>query len=186
MTQQPSNENAHDVTSSLLHPLDTKRRKLTDHRRRGLLDILTASMMVSAPFIILSAVLLGVVTGFRVVGRVEFAGPTPSAFYLVSLNAATIALIASYSSTFTSIAVGFAMTLLFYIVLKDFVKYSEQKQLDNLPTPYQVGLLIILRGGGFASLWQWFKYTFQWKMRQKISRMLKTSTAGVGVAILLG
>jgi hypothetical protein len=182
--QRPSNEKS--VTSNQVEtPFDRDDRSDAG-AGGGLSGILIAFAMVSVPFIILSATLLGVVLVYRVKGQVEFAGNTPSSVYLVSLNASTIALISSYSSTFASIAVGYAMTLLFHVISKDIVKYSLQQRPDNLPTPYQVGLLLTLRTGGLGSLWQWFKYTFRWKSRQKSTGMLKTSAAGVAVAILVG
>jgi hypothetical protein len=149
-------------------------------------EIATAFALVSIPFSVLSLVLLGVVLGTRVEGTFDTTdGQQVNGSYVITLSATTVTLIASYSSTIAPIAVGFAMTLIIYSVSNDLIKYSDKGQLDKLPTPYQMGLLIKLRSGGIGSLWPWFQYTFRWNVRHRLSGVVKTLAAAVGVAIFL-
>lgn len=152
-------------------------------------DIGLAFAVVSIPLSILSVALLGAVLGFQIdTSNSTNLGPGQEAiagYYIVQLSATTIALIASYSSTVAPIAVGFAMTLLSYPIANDIIKYSERKQFEKLPTPYQLGLMINLRSGSVGSLWPWFKYTFRWRVRHKTVGVVKAFTLGVTSALLL-
>lgn len=152
-------------------------------------DISLAFAVVVIPLSILSLALLGVVLGFQIdTSKPTSLGPDQepiAGYYIVDMSATTIVLIASYSSTIAPIAVGFAMTLLSYPIANDIIKYSERRQLDKLPTPYQLGLMINLRSGSIGSLWPWFKYTFTWRVRHKTAGVVKAFTLGVATALFL-
>jgi hypothetical protein len=148
-------------------------------------EIGIAFAVVSIPLSVLSVTLLGVVLGFRTENSLDLSGIQPGDSYLVNLSATTITLIASYSSTIAPIAVGSAMTLILYSVSSQIVKSSEQEHLGDLPTPYQIGLLITMRSGAIGSLWSWFNYAFRWKVRHKIALAVKTGTIALVIGILL-
>jgi hypothetical protein len=152
-------------------------------------EILTAFVVVTFPLTILSAALIGVVMAYRIKqspSSIPNSSPeVDNGVYYVNLSASTVALISSYSSTVAPLAAGFAMTLVFYSLSRHIVRDSQKQITTNLPTPYQIGLLITLRSGGVGSLWPWIKYTFTGKIIRHTSGMVKACVAGAIIATLL-
>jgi hypothetical protein len=180
-----SNEkNEKSPTSVILRP-GKDLRSASPKSKDGYWEIAIAFAIVSIPFSLLSLVLLGVVLGSRINGTFDTGDQQFNDSYIVTLSATTITLIASYSSTVAPIAVGFAMTLIIYSTSNDIIKYSNGGQLDKLPSPYQMALLIKLRSGGIGSLWPWFQYTFRWNVKHRLASVVKTLVAAVGFAIFL-
>jgi hypothetical protein len=148
-------------------------------------EIGVAFAVVSIPLSILSVALLAVVLGYRTKTPLDLGGAQPGNSYLVNLSATTITLIASYSSTIAPIAVGSAMTLIFYSISSQIMKASEQAQVADLPTPYQVALLITMRSGGVGALWFWFKYAFRRKFKHRCAQTVKTGTIALAAGLFL-
>ena len=163
---------------------------LDGNPNEGLCEIAVAWAMVSIPLAIFSVGLMGIVLCHRIdTTSSSHSLDAPSqdipGSYIVDMSATTIALISSYSSTIAPIAFSFAMTLFSYVIANDIRRYSTKDQSELLPTPYQVGLLITLKSGTIGSLWAWFKYTFQWRLRSKTSPILRTFTIGLASVLLL-
>ena len=148
-------------------------------------EIGVAVALVSVPFSVLSVALLSVVLSYRIQGSFQVDESVSGQNYLVNLSATTITLIASYSSTIAPIAIGFAMTMIFYSISGAMIKQSEKGRFAELPTPYQMGLLVAMRGGGMGPLWDWFKYVFLWRVKHKVGGALKIGTTSLFVATLL-
>lgn len=173
-------------------PADARASNGTASKPAGSYDstgIFIAFAVVSIPFALLAAALLGAVLGYRLKPSTALGfvndSMDDSGVYYVNLSATTITLISSYSSTVAPIAISFAMTLIAYSMSADIVNHSKRAELDDLPTPYQLGLILNLRQGGIGSLIPWVKYAF-WKVRHKSPAVLR-ATVGVAIAaIVLG
>jgi len=149
-------------------------------------EILLAFLIVSVPLSVLAAALLALVLNFRLLPtNLSSEQGLDSSSYYVDLSATRIALIASYSSTIASFVIGSAMLLVSYPLSAKFARYSQSEDLEHLPTPYQIGLLINLRTGSFGSLWPWFKYTVRQKIRRKTSGVVKASAIAVILALFV-
>lgn len=189
-TEGPSGTEKEDLlqTHSTTPPSDhSSQDGHSDNNKAGISEILISFLVVSTPFSALAAVLVGLVIQFRLpISTLSSDQPLDPYSYYVNLSATRIALIASYSSTVISLVTGSAMVLVSYPLAAKFVRYSQKEELNHLPTPYQVGLLINLRSGSVGALWPWFKYMiFRKKIRKHTSGVVKTSVIAVLVALLV-
>jgi hypothetical protein len=55
------------------------------------------------------------------------------------------------------------MALLSYPIARALLGSAERGLPEELPSPYQFGLLLGLGGGGIGALWDWLGYMFGWK-----------------------
>lgn len=166
-------------------PLDHDSVNGAPAHKRDVSEILLSFVVLSIPLSVLAAVLVGLVVHFRLpTSSLSSDQPLDPKSYYVNLSATRIALIASYSSTVISLVIGSAMVLVSYPLAAMFVRYSQNKDLKHLPTPYQVGLLVNLRTGSVKALWPWFKYTFR-RLRKHTSAVVKASVMAVLLALLL-
>lgn len=92
----------------------------------------------------------------------------PGVFY-VRIGSTTLVLLGSFSSSIAPVLVGFAMTLLSYSVAQRMLYLSNAERLQDLPTPYQIVLLIKMLDGSFGVLWKWLKYILQWRTANVIN-----------------
>ena len=161
-------------------------RPNTPKSHAALSEVLIAFAIVSIPLTLLSAVLCTVIFSYRisVVSNTDNETEGSDACYL-NFDATTLSLLASYSSTVASVVVGFVMTLAAYSISASIVSYSERGEFDELPSPYQVGLILSLRGGHIGSLWPWIKYSFFKKTRRKIGVVLQRFGWIVQIALIL-
>ena len=138
-------------------------------------DILIAFTIITVPMILFSALLLGLVYHYRVVQNtfssenLEFdSGQDNSNVFFVKISATTLIAVASWCSTTAPILTGFALTLISYPVASSILSASEKQKATELPTPYQLSLLLrMLSNGSISSLWVWLKYSFGWKGRRQ-------------------
>jgi hypothetical protein len=153
-------------------------------------EIVFAFSVISIPLSILSAALLAIIFVFRIQTSASLVPNSPqdendANVYYVNLSATTIVLIASYSSTVAPLVVSYVMTLVSYSISSSIVRHSKRGHINDLPTPYQIGLLLALRSGGLGSLWTWFKYNFKLKMRHKTTGIVKLSVVAAMMTVLL-
>lgn len=157
-------------------------------------DILVCFLAMTVPMVSFSALLLGLIYRFRIV-RTEFKndhlrftrGEDGSGAMFVDLSATTLTTIASWSSTIAPVLVGFALTLMSYPVSRTLLNAANENRPEQLPTPYQAGLMIrMAASGGPVSLWHWLKYAAAWKgRRQSQPGVLKQMTSILFLGILL-
>jgi hypothetical protein len=62
---------------------------------------------------------------------------------------------------------------------------SKDKRTDDLPTPYQLSMLLGVLSGSIASLWNWFKYR-SWEKRERVNGIAKTSITWLVIVSVLG
>lgn len=157
-------------------------------------EILLAFAVMTIPMLAFSGVLLGLVYSFRVT-RNPFVSNNlafdteqdDSKAYFVEISATTLITVASWSSTVAPVLVGFAITLISYTVAKGILAASEAQNASQLPTPYQLSLLLrILSSGSASGLWHWLKYTVGWNgKRESQGKSLKILSSILSLGLLL-
>lgn len=126
-----------------VYPSNSQRSFDNQKRRGGILDILFTCSVISFPFVALSAALLGVIFKYRI-KHTNPSDDEPGVYY-VRINATTLVLLASFSSSVAPLLISFFMNLLSYPISRRIIKLSEQERPRSLlPTPYQFTLIIAL------------------------------------------
>jgi hypothetical protein len=152
-------------------------------------EIWFAFAIITVPLVVLSATLVAIVLHYRVEHTQELSFPLlgtevdePGVYY-VRISATTLVLLASFSSAVAPTLVGFLMTLVRYQVSRDIVRHSERGNLHQLPTGYQLGLLITIFDSGIRAIWPWMRYT--WQTKRRIVGAVTTSAWALTGAISL-
>lgn len=167
-------------------------RALTMHGH--IKEILLAFSVMTIPMIFFSALLLGLIFYFRITqndfvsANLAFAlGQTNSNVIFVKMSATTLTTVASWSSTAAPILVGFAITLVSYPVAKGLLMASKRHDTAQLPTPFQLSLILrIVSSGSPSALWSWLKYSFGWGSRHEPQvKAIKTLTSILTVGLIL-
>jgi ABC-type spermidine/putrescine transport system permease subunit I len=136
------------------------------------------------PMITFTAILLGLVQNNFVSDTLAF--DTDDANY-VRISATALITVASWSSTIAPILAGIAVTLVSYPLAKHLLTASEIHGTSQLPTPFQLSLIIrMISSGSFSALWGWLTYSFGWRGRRE-SRVssIKSLTAILTLGIVL-
>src|SRR5271156_3316382 len=133
--------------------------------------IFTALFLLFVPIVALDAILIAIVYAFQITVPPSNAlssnstNPTflpteqfESNVFYVPVSATTLALIASYSSTVASTFIAYFLTLLSFRVAHSIISKPRHDDVQGLPTPYELGLLINMIQGGTSQVWTWFKY----------------------------
>jgi hypothetical protein len=158
-------------------------------------EIALSSALVVIPMLVFSTSLLGLVFHYRVThngsnfGNLNLAGTEDeSGVYYVDLSATLLIFIASWSSSLAPLLAGFVLTLASYPIARKFLKDARRESVRNLPTPYQLALILrFLNGGGFGALWSWLKYLGGWGNKRESQAKSLTNIASVAVlATILG
>ncbi|ETI26990.1 hypothetical protein G647_10089 [Cladophialophora carrionii CBS 160.54] len=147
----------------------------------ALRDIYWALSCISLPMLVLTATFMGLVYVYRVShgpGATDSSLSSPfvddSNAYYVNYSATRLITVSSWTSTVTSFASSFVMALVSYPIAKSYLSRSQALSMEQLPTPYQLRLIIGCVGGGFGSLWSWLQYCF-WRHRSKQPTLLWVS-----------
>jgi len=148
-------------------------------------DVLLTTTLVFIPFVGLNVGLIAVVTTSRY--RASHSDPYESdafddAFY-VRFSATSFVFLASLSSTLATSLVGLVMTLVSFSAAKRLASLSRQLNVDQLPTAFQLGLLIrILEAAIFDSL----KHLLQRKERIKLRSLVKSLFLALAMINVIG
>lgn len=157
-------------------------------------EILIAFAVMTLPMLIFSGVLLGLVFHYRIKQN-DFVS-SDLAFdsdqdnpnvYFVRISATTLTTIASWSSTIAPILVGFGVALVSFPVAKGLLKASEKHEVAQLPTPFQLSLIVrMISSGSFSALWSWLMYSYGWRgKRERQGSAIKSVTAVLTLGIVL-
>jgi hypothetical protein len=137
----------------------------TSNVKRATLDIVSLALALAVvlfPLVLISIGLLYLVFHYRILHN-QVVSPQfqsivevdePNVYY-ITVSSTTFVLLASYSSTFAHIMIGFIMTLLAYPISQRFIQHSRARAIQRLPTPYQFALVLGCLEGNFMSLWRW-------------------------------
>lgn len=156
-------------------------------------NVLIAFTVTTVPMVLLPAILLHLVFAYRLTQNpntspdlqtsTDVEQSTTTAYY-VNFSSTTLVFIASLMSTLASTLVAFLMVLYSYPIVSRIVRKSENGGSADLPTPFQLSLLVQLSKGGLGSVWSWAKYSFGWKgKRAKIAKEVSWTGAFLVTAI---
>jgi hypothetical protein len=77
------------------------------------------------------------------------------------------------------------MVLVSYPVARTILNASKEKNTYNLPTPYQLSMMLGVLSGSIGSLWSWFKYQ-RWNKRERVNGVAKGSIIWLVFVSVLG
>jgi hypothetical protein len=148
-------------------------------------EILIAFTVMTLPMLIFSSLLLGLVFHYRITQNnftssdLAFdSNQNDPGVYFVRISATTFITVASWSSTLAPILVGFGVALVSYPVAKGLLTASENHEVAQLPTPFQLSLIVrMISSGSYSALWSWLMYSFGWRgRREQQGRAIKSPT----------
>lgn len=179
-------------TSPMAAAISDGSQEALNGTRTGKGEIWLALGVISIPLVVISSLLLGIVF----IRRVQPTKSTSSALaintneqeprvYYVQISSTTLVLLASFSSTISSILVGFIMTFLAYPISRHLLRAMQLGNPRSIPRLYQLGLLItLLNASGLAVLWRWVKYRIA-RSRHKAVGVLNAAGCGLVLANVL-
>lgn len=143
------------------------------------LNFVWPAFAICIPMVLLSASLLYIVFNYRVETGVNMfdKNSTTSNFndkrhLLVDFSATKLVFLASFLSTLAPLLAGCIMGLMGIIVYHDLQQSSQVSNFPQLPTPYQMSLLIGLIAASYEQLISAFGYLWSAKRRAKASPVL--------------
>lgn len=153
-------------------------RKNVGGMRRDTGYLILASIVLSLPLVAISITLLIMLFHYSVrhnqIVPSEFQAGVEadeSGVYYTTISSTSFVLVTSYSSTFATLTIGLFMSLLSYPIAQRFLKDSTARSVRQLPTPYQLGLLIGCLNGNTITLWRWLKYSWTRFPKKRINAM---------------
>jgi hypothetical protein len=146
-------------------------------------DLSLSFVILTIPMLLFSACLLGLVFHNSVSPPSSaFEGQDEAGIYYVNLSATSLIFIASWSSSLAPVLTGFALKLISYPLASDFLRSAKSSKAEQLPTPYQLALILrFLNGGGVGALWSWIKYLFTWRAKRQIQPPLLSMLASMAL-----
>lgn len=136
------------------------------------LEMLLASAFLIIPMMALTVALIALVFRHQMPDNNstysydnETALPLGSAFY-VDYSSTTLVYIASLSSTLATLLISAAMLLFSFSLAQDIVTNSDRGAVSNLPSPYQMDMLIRMIDGRLMVLGSSLLYVCGWKKRR--------------------
>ena len=136
------------------------------------LEIGLASALLIVPMLTLAALLIGLIYRHRMPDHFSSYSldnqttlPLGSA-YFVNYSSTTLVYIASLSSTLSTLLIPAAMLLYSFMLANDLAKDSDQAAVSNLPSPFQLDMLIKMVEGRLTVLWSYIRYAFGSKKRR--------------------
>ena len=136
------------------------------------LEMIIASAILVLPMLTLCAVLLGLIHTYRMPDNSSSysydngkALPLGSA-YFVNYSSTSLVYIASLSSTLSTPLIPAAMLLYSFKLASNFARESDRSNARNLPSPYQLELMITMIDGRFMAIWSYVTYFFGSKQRR--------------------
>ena len=136
------------------------------------LEMTIASAILILPMCILCGVLLGLIHTHRMPDNNSSysydngTSLTLGSAYYVNYSSTTLVYIASLSSTLSTLLIPAAMLLYSFKLASNFARDSDHSNARNLPSPYQLELLIRMIDGRFMVLWSYITYFFGSKQRK--------------------
>jgi hypothetical protein len=183
-----SKMNADKVTELLW---ETRQTREIVNLKGGKKAILLALAVIVVPNVILTAILLGPILYNQVSQTYSQLPGVPdplareSSAFLVDFSATRLLTVASWTSTLTSLLPSFAMVLVSFPVARTIMNASKDKNTDDLPTPYQLSMLLSVLSGSIGSLWDWFKYR-GWEKRERVNGIARGSIIWLLFVLVLG
>ena len=156
------------------------------------IEIGLASSTLIVPMLVLAALLIGLVYRHQMPDYDssysldnQTALPLGSA-YFVNYSSTTLVYIASLSSTLSTLLISAAMLLYSYVLADDLARDSDRNAVSNLPSPFQLDMLIKMIEGRLMVLRSYMHYVLG-SRRQRINvtpSLQHASTALIALGVL--
>lgn len=177
-------------------PSSSKAATSKDRFENAFSDVVLAASAVVLPMLILTAAFIGVVFHLKVaITRYE---STNSLFhesmavyndsaalesaYFVAIDSARLVTIASWTSTAIAFLPPWLMMMYSYKAADSFRKAKPR----DLPSPFQLWLLIDLFSGSYGSLWNWSRYRWSSSKRSRANVEVKKAVVVSMIGMVLG
>ena len=162
-----------------------------NHRKTLLMTLIWPVSVIVLPILLLSAVLLGMVFGFRVhTAPSLFQSPASpdltsgGAYLLVNYSATRLVFLASWLSTLAPILASFVMVLWSLRTARTIRAASDGSHYTHLPTPYQLSLVVGLTLASTERLRRYIGYVFS-KNSSSIPPVLHHAALMLALSVLL-
>lgn len=159
--------------------------------RSRLSALIWPAMIITFPIALLCGVLLGMIYGYRVrtepslfssINNKQLNGP--HGYLLINYPATRLVFIASFISTLGPILAGSVMSLWTLPVARSMINASSTNQYSQLPTPYQLSLVIGISLASSQRLWRYYEYMLS-RTRSTIPPVLHKTAGMLTFAVLL-
>lgn len=157
-------------------------------------DFLLPCAIIIVPTVVLAILLIFFVFHYEV-HPPQFANPalqvpfseTSATHYYVHFATSRISTIVGKFTTAANLATSTALALLAIPIARQIFAHSQKSQHQQLPTPYQLTLLIaVFNNGGFGALFKYLRYQFAFgSQRARIPRLLPVCVTVLTLFILL-
>ena len=165
-TTAVDNEDAHAEISK--EKRDSRKSVMDGHKS----ELLIAFTMLTIPMVALSAILMALVYEYRMPNNnssYSYENETVKSLgsaHFVDYSSTTLVYLASLSSTFSTLLIPAAMLLSSFPLANDLARSSDRSKVLNLPSPYQLEMLIRMIDGRLMVLWSYFAYICGSKQRR--------------------
>ena len=149
-------------------------------------SVLTAFVCITVPMVLFPALLLWIIFTYGLTQHATLSDLQTTvdieqritSVYYVNFQPTILVFPATLMSVVSTSLVSFLMMLYSYPIMARIVRTSESSQNADLPTPFQLSLLIQLAKGGLGPVWAWVQYIFGWKgKRVKIIKEVRWTGA---------
>jgi hypothetical protein len=170
---------------------ETRETRETVNLKGSNKHILLSLAVIVVPNVLLTAILLGLILHYQVPQTYSQLPGVPdplareSSAFLVDFSVTRLVTVASWTSTLTSLLPSFAMLLVRFPVARTLMTASRDRNTNDLPTPYQLSMLLGVLSGSVGSLWDWLKYR-GWKKRERVNGVAKSSITRLVIVSVLG
>lgn len=155
------------TTRQLHHEIDTGHTDHTITQRRSLTkSLVLPTLLLITPITLLAGALLALVFGYEAQTAPDLFQPAgqgsqgSSSYILVNFSATQIVFVASFLSSTAPLLTSFVM-ILWTLPVADSLRQASLEQSDaQLPTPYQLSLVIGLTLSSYERLWRYLAYLF--------------------------
>jgi hypothetical protein len=159
--------------------------------RSRLSAIIWPAMIVTLPIAWLCGVLLGMTYGYRVRSEPSLFSSInneqlnrPRGYLLINYSATRLVIIASFTSTLAPILAGSIMSLWTLPIARSMKIASSTTQYSQLPTPYQLSLVIGISLASYQRLWRYYEYMLS-RPRSAIPPIVHKTAGMLTCAVLL-
>lgn len=193
--QQQDSDLSYDNRLPLEPPTQPEiQHHVTEHRgmEGAKRSIFLALAVILVPMLGLSALLIGLILANEVDKQSN--GSNPLAFtqksdtddnaYYVDFNATTLATISSWSSTVAPLLAVAAMSLVSFPISKK-LRARSQSQSTDLPTPFQLSILLESLSGSVAALFTLGKYR-SWPHKASLASFVRSAMIVLVIASFVG
>jgi hypothetical protein len=170
------------TTRQLHHEIDVQNDHTNVHRRSLAKSLFWPTLILITPITLLSAALLALVFAYEAQTDPDLFQPSghssqgSSSYILVNFSATRLVFVASFLSSTAPILTSFVMTLWTLPAVESMRLASLEHNYSQLPTPYQLSLVIGMTLASYERLWRYLAYLVS-PSRSQIPRVVHRAAA---------